>query len=377
MGSNKNKKQPTATPVAQPRQGNVSPISPSNPIFQESANDERGRIQNRIVDEQSRYRGQMDPYMNALGEGFGGALERGQQDYGDIMNRYSNMAAGMNPISAERVTYSDPFASYGQFGEMSRTGGYDIPNNDAYQGYKGFADTGGYSAGDIADLRARGVAPIRAAYANAQRDVSRQRSLQGGYSPNATAVLAKMAREQGQAGSDALQNVNAGIIDSRNAGKLSGLQGMAGIDTNRIGNQFKGLAGMSDIEGQRLNAQLQAGTTNAQLGLQAQQYNNQNQMDALHGMSSLYGTTPGMANMFGNQLGNAINNSGQQGSSYISAEDSAQFRPGQYENTKGYINDAATAVNPFLDYLKNRNKGTTGGSSNAYPPWWNDPGVMK
>ena len=347
----------TTAPAAQkPTSAWNSPISPTNPIFQESANDERGRVQNRIVDEASRYRGQMDPYMDALGQGFGNAMGAGQQDYDSIMGGFANIPN----VSARYSSYSDPFASYGDFQNMSKTGGYDIPNNDAYQGYKGFADTGGYSAADIADLRARGVAPIRAAYENAGREVSRQRSLQGGYSPNATAVLAKMAREQGQSGADALQNVNAGIIQGRNAGKLSGLSGMAGIDTNRIANQISGMSGMSNIEKARLAAEMQTNEFNATSGMQADQWNAGNRINALQGASSLYGTTPGMANMFANQLGNAIQNSGQQGTSYINAETNAQnLLPGQYENTKQYINDASTAVNPLLDYLKNRKKTPT------------------
>jgi hypothetical protein len=394
-------KKKTTTPAAKaaPTSAWSSPISPTNPIFQQSGNDERGRVQNRIVDEQSRYRGQMDPYINTLGQGWGDALEQGQADYGNIMGGLRGLAAGGGNISAGRVGYSDPFGqSYGKFtgmadtggydlpnnaayqgyGDLSRTGGYDFPNNEAYQGYSEFGKTGGYSPNDIADLRARGVAPIRAAYANAQRDVSRQRALQGGYSPNATAVLAKMAREQGQSGSDALQNVNAGIIAGRNQGRLSGMAGMAGMDQSQIANRATGMAGMagmdqsqaanriagmqgmSNIDTQRLSADLDASKSNADLGLRAQQYNQGNALDAYKTMGSLYGTTPGMANMFGDQLGNAIQNSGQQGTSYINAEGNAQQLPGKYENTKQYVTDAATLANPFLEYLKKRPASPTG-----------------
>jgi hypothetical protein len=306
----------------------------------------------------------MDPYMNALGEGFGNALETGQQDYGDIMSGLRGLAGGRGNVYAGNVSYDDTFdEANNKFRDFSNTGGYDIPNNDAYQGYKGFANTGGYSANDIADLRARGVAPIRAAYANAQKDVSRQRALQGGYSPNATAVLAKMAREQGQSGADALQNVNAGIVDSRNRNQLSGMAGMAGIDTNRIGNMMAGTTGMSNIANSRMQGSLEASKANASNQLQAGQLNQGNMLDAYKTMGSLYGTTPGMANMFGDQLGRAIQNSGAQGTSYISGENAAQVQPGQYENTKGYVNDAMTYASPFLDYLKKKPAATTGGTT--------------
>jgi len=343
----------TTKPKAAPRSAwsqNTSPAANTD-IYKVSANDERGRVQNRILDESSRFRGQMDPYINELGKGFGGAMESGNRDYNKIMGGYGSMMNSPG-IMARSSSYSDPFKSYGDFEGMSKTGGYDIPTNDAYQGYKGFGETGGYSPSDIANLRSRGVSPIRAAYGNAEREVGRQRSLQGGYSPNATATLAKMAREQGQAGADALQNVEAGIVDSRNRNKLAGYGGMAGIDTNRIGNQLQGMQGMSNIEGQRLGAEMQTNQFNAQMGMQADQFNQGNKLNALQGMSSLYGTTPGMANMFSNQLGNAIAQSGQQGSSYIGHENQAQQNPGQYENTKGYIQDAMGYVNPALGMLE-------------------------
>jgi hypothetical protein len=349
----------TVPTTGKPKKQSVwTPPAANTDIYKISGNDSRGRVQNRILDESSRFRGQMDPYINELGKGFGNAMETGNQDYNKIMGGYGSMMNSPG-IVTRSIGYSDPFKSYGDFEGMSKTGGYDIPTNDAYQGYKGFGETGGYSPSDIANLRARGVSPIRAAYGNAEREVGRQRALQGGYSPNATATLAKMAREQGQLGADALQNVEAGIIDSRNRNKLAGYGGMAGIDTNRIGNQIQGMRGMSDIENSRLNAELDAGKFNATMGMQADQFNTGNRLNALQGMGSLYGTTPGMANMFSNQLGNAIAQSGQQGSSYIGHENQAQQQPGQYESTKEYISDAASLANPFLDYLKRKQNPTT------------------
>jgi hypothetical protein len=120
----------------------------------------------------------------------------------------------------ERVTASDPYKSYG--------------------GYQQFADTGGYSGQDISDMRARGMAPVRAAYDAAARNVGQQRSLQGGYSPNAIAAQVKMAREQGQSMADAATNVNAGIAQARNQGRLAGLGGMQGIEANRQNAQMQG-----------------------------------------------------------------------------------------------------------------------------------------
>jgi len=110
--------------------------------------------------------------------------------------------------------------------------------------YQDFAKTGGYGANDLANIRSRALSPTRAIYQNAQRNVDRQRTLQGGYSPGYGTLMSRFAREQGQGLSDASTNAEAQIAQMVNQGKQFGVQGS----------------------------------------------------------QSLYGTTPGMANMFGNQV---------------------------------------------------------------------------
>lgn len=102
-------------------------------------------------------------------------------------------------------------------------------NNDyssIMQGYRNFAETGGFSPDDLANIRARSVSPIRAVYANAKRDVERQKSLQGGYSPNYNATMAKLAREQSYTQADAAVNREADLAELIRSGKLAGLEGM-------------------------------------------------------------------------------------------------------------------------------------------------------
>lgn len=96
-------------------------------------------------------------------------------------------------------------------------------------GYNEFAKTGGFSPTDIANLRARAVSPVRASYANANREVNRGRALQGGYSPGFNVLRARMAREQGQAGSEAATNAEAALAGMKQQGKLAGLQGGASL----------------------------------------------------------------------------------------------------------------------------------------------------
>jgi hypothetical protein len=100
----------------------------------------------------------------------------------------------------------------------------------SFSGFQDFSKTGGFSAADLANIRARAVSPVRAVYARAQEGVNRQRALQGGYSPGFGVLQARMARQQGQGISDAATNAEAAIAEMVQQGKLAGLQGMAGTE---------------------------------------------------------------------------------------------------------------------------------------------------
>lgn len=110
----------------------------------------------------------------------------------------------------------------------------------SFGGFQDFSKTGGFSASDLANIRARAVSPVRAAYANAQQNVNRQRSLQGGYSPGFGVLQARMQRQQGQGISDAATNAEASIAEMVQQGKLAGLQGMAGTEGRTSGSTTSG-----------------------------------------------------------------------------------------------------------------------------------------
>lgn len=110
----------------------------------------------------------------------------------------------------------------------------------SFSGFQDFAKTGGFSAADLANIRARAVSPVRAVYANAQQNVNRQRALQGGYSPGFGVLQARMAREQGQGISNAATDAEAAIAQMVQQGKLAGLQGMAGTEGRTSGSTTSG-----------------------------------------------------------------------------------------------------------------------------------------
>lgn len=120
--------------------------------------------------------------------------------------------------------------------------------------YQGWADTGGLSEQDKANLRQRAVSPIRSMYERGTQDLARQRTLQGGYSPGQTTALTRMNRNLGQGMSDVTGNAEANITDMMLKGKQFGMGGMSGMYgqtpgmLSTVGNQM--LAGM----GQQLQA---------------------------------------------------------------------------------------------------------------------------
>src|SRR5690606_25717604 len=160
---------------------------------------------------------------------------------------------------------------------------------EAMPGYRDFAATGGYSDMDVRELRARGMSPIRSAYSGAIRDIDRANTIGGG-SANDIAARGRAQRELPGQIADAMTGVNAELANAVRQGKMFGLQGITGTGS-AMGN-------LSSAEAGRI---LQANLANSQGKLSAQSGNRDQMMGALNAQSNLYGTTPGMASMFGNQ----------------------------------------------------------------------------
>lgn len=333
-----------------------------NPFDQSGGNDPRGQSNNQIGYQQQRYENQIDPLLEEFTYNYGRGAEANYGDYTDIMNNLRGIAQGGGTVGGggggggdysygaeswtpENIKYNDPFGSYA--------------------GFEDFSKTGGYSAQDINNMRARGVAPIRAAYANAEREVARQRSLQGGYSPNAFALQGRMAREQGQLGADALVNTEAGLAKERNAGRLAGLTGMTDIEKQR-------LAGDLDVQKYNANinntaAQSNAGARNAAAAgsasnnAAASAASRADQLNASRAMISLYGATPGMAQLFGDQALAAAGQSGTFGQGQVRNTIDANRSPDQFQQTTNRINTGIDTAGKVLNTV-----GTVTNALNQY-----------
>lgn len=175
-------------------------------------------------------------------------------NFGYSGNQYPQQQQSLGGIPGSYGLYNT--AVNQQAGDYSNImqGYKDLASSPAYQNTANLAATGGYSDADQANIRERGISPIRSIYASAQQNVDRNKALQGGYSPNYNAVQAKMAREQSGAISDATTNVNAQLAQNIAQNKM------------QMAPQFAAQASKP-----------------------------------LEGQQSIYGTTPALSNLFGNQ----------------------------------------------------------------------------
>lgn len=233
------------------------------------------------------------------------AVNKQAGDYDEIMRKfrdiYSNAdrvndprrleTAGYNPYRAEQTAYEKSPDTTRALAEL-----------------QDLASTGGLSAADQQNLRARGISPIRSMYATAQRDMDRQRRLAGGYSPNFGAVTAKFARDQSSLIADQMDKVNANIAEMVQSGRLSAAPNYASAAQAESALKH-GIAESNTANRQqanRDNAQglFEAGRFNAANKNEFLRKGQEDKVAAARGMTDLYGTTPALANLYGSQARN-------------------------------------------------------------------------
>jgi len=222
-------------------------------------------------------------------------------DYDRIMKGYQDLGNyfQQNPLKAMGV---------GTSGVSAFTTPYiTSPNVEgSLRSLSDLAATGGLSASDVENIRARDISPIRSIYATGQQEVERSRALQGGYSPSFNATQAQMARDEANKIADVTTSANAGIAEAIQKGKLTAAPAWASAAAADVAGQNQA----AELAAQQINAALQAdanralqaGEFNAQMGLEAQLGNRQLMTGALQGETSLYGTTPALTATFGNQV---------------------------------------------------------------------------
>lgn len=228
-----------------------------------------------------------------------GSILQSAQDYDEIMNRYRNMANPNQNLNALASQYRNLAGKEYTPTPLQYQRGPEM--GAAVGNLSELSRTGGYSQEDIANLRARGISPIRAVYANAMRDVTRQKALQGGYSPNYTASMTKMARDLSEQVAGQTTNVNAGIAQNVAGNRLSIAPQYAGIAERETGaiSDINMRNEANRLQAEEMNRQSTMGSLNALQSLYGTQENKQ--LGATEGMRSLYGTTPALPALYGQQ----------------------------------------------------------------------------
>lgn len=216
--------------------------------------------------------------------------EKAQKDYDRMMQLYEgllNKTSGstlrdrLQPMKPVQETYNEDPRLTGSITDL-----------------EDLARTGGYTDEGISDLRERGLSPIRAIYANAQRGLERNKSLQGGYSPNMNAASVKMAREMSDLISGKTTDINAEI-----AGKVAeGKQRVAPQLTEALLNiqREKGKVGERNVGARNRSEEFNRDIQLKQQGMDKEGRNQE--LEIINSMRSLFGTNPAMADAFIDQI---------------------------------------------------------------------------
>lgn len=264
---------------------------------------------NRMLDAQyAENTAQNKNYMNTVNTGLAGSTQRASDMYNSLYGGYQNFingggdykgkpgggggggvpAATKGKLADVEKLYRDFMASggvdRGQFDqlqgnlkELGQTGGYsagdradimgDVGNlrgiassADVANRFRGggvfdeFARTGGYSDQDISNIRTRSNSMIPSYYDVARNEAGRMASVQGGYGPGQSALFARMGRDAARQGQAAALDTELGIKDKVNAGRLQGAQGMSDAEAALQSARMQALTGASGIETNMLNS---------------------------------------------------------------------------------------------------------------------------
>lgn len=330
-------------------------------------------------------KGNFDPskYGDAVrsggGDGGGGG---GDSRFGDVEGSYRNF---MNGGGVDTGRFN---AFQGNLMELAGSGGFDAAtranimgdvgkmraqadDQDIASRFRGggvfdeFAKTGGYSDADISNIRRRANSVIPAYYDVARNEAGRMASVQGGYGPGQSALMARMSRDQARGAQSAALDAELGIKDKVNSGRQWGATGMSGAEdalqrmrlaaltgasgtemgmnnaiaqnrtaaagaggSNETGMQgliqkgkmfgTQGLEGMAESAAARGAASAAAAASDAKWRAS---FDREGQQFGLEGMKSLYGMAPGEVEMYlnanlkdrGLNNSNYVNNSGVAG----------------------------------------------------------------
>jgi hypothetical protein len=173
--------------------------------------------------------------------------DKNKVTYGKELGGYSNLAdtGGWNADDSSNIE-----DIINQYMGIAKTGGVDATGMARMRGngvFDEFAKTGGYSEGDISNIRQRSNAVIPSFFGAMKDNLDRMNTVQGGYSPGYTYQASKMGRDAGRSAAEQALNTETTIKDKVNTGREWGATSLSGAEDNlqRLlsGNRLAALGG--------------------------------------------------------------------------------------------------------------------------------------
>jgi len=122
--------------------------------------------------------------------------------------------------------------SYGRGRETSQRLADDVGFSGAgREGYADFATTGGFGPGSEQLFIRSATSPLSSIYGHARNEISRRRTVQGGYSPGYDTSTARLTR---QAASDVAEGTLGARAEFERQQREGKLQGLGGLERIRI-----------------------------------------------------------------------------------------------------------------------------------------------
>jgi hypothetical protein len=183
----------------------------------------------------------------------------------------TNIRANTGALSGDAADYRNFAHGQGETGDF----------------FRNLMNTGGYTQGELGDIRSAGNRQIPSFFANLRDRMQTAQNATGGYSPGYSSGMAALARDMAHKGQEAALDTELGISDRVRQGKLTGAEAL---------NQMflGGMGGATEADKAIMAGQLQA----AGLSLQGQGIGASLLGRANDNLMGLYTSRPGEASMY-------------------------------------------------------------------------------
>ena len=172
------------------------------------------------------------------------AQTRGTDAYNRSAGAYDSALGGLDSINSAADSLMggvSPADTSALKGDASTYRNYAQGNTETGQFFRNLMNTGGYSEGELGDIRQAGTRIIPSFFSNLRNQMRTAQNATGGYSPGYGASAAAMARDAAHQSQDAALDTELGISDRVRTGKLTG--------ANSLNEMFMGgMGGASDLE---------------------------------------------------------------------------------------------------------------------------------